>query len=83
MGPKPHFEKVIENLLRNSLNGFLQSLPLLEREVFKLYLDGHSPEQIAFQMGARSSLDQIIRIIGNIKIHLRKAYSAQLPFTVQ
>lgn len=76
--PRKHLEQVIGKMILHSVTGYIQTLPKQERVIFKLYLDGLTPEQIAFHLGSSASLETVHAIIEKVKSKLKAAYGAQV-----
>jgi Mg/Co/Ni transporter MgtE len=71
-------EKLIEEIVLDSLGEQIRRLPSNERKIFSLYLDGKTIPQIVSQLEGACSLTLVTKTIAKIKEQLKIRYNAQV-----
>ena len=68
-------ENIITQVVYKSLLGHIEALPLWQRSVFELYMNGLNESEIALQLGGNLSEAVVADTIRKIKLQIRGKYS--------
>ena len=71
-------EKLIEEIVLESLGSQIRRLPSNERNIFSLYLDGRTVPEIVQELGGVCTLAFVTKTIGKIKEQLKVRYNAEV-----